>query len=209
MPQPAVTHPCPSAVALELTTFGARALPARDLLRLVLHRADDASLDAADHALALVGAARDAALLDLPSGPRLAAALELGRRAWMLPSPRGRRVHSPVDVAAAVGPRALPDETWVLGLDARLTLCRLVSCAPEPGELLRAALQGGAVRLVVCARRPLPAVPAATDRAAASTLAELANACRTPLLDWVVLGDDGFCSLLRIGLMASGDRRYR
>ncbi len=204
----AMTPPCPSAVAVELTTFGARALPQRDLLRLVLHRADDPAIDAAEHALALVGAARDAALLDLPGGPRLAAALELGRRAWMLPSPRGRRVYSPVDVAAAVGPRALLDETWVLGLDARLTLCRLVACAPEPGELLRAALQGGAVRLVVCARRPLPAATVSADRVAASALAHLADACRTPLLDWVVLGDDGFCSLVRTGLLASGDRRY-
>lgn len=194
--------------ALELTTFGARALPTRELLRLLLRRADDALLDRAAHALALVGAAREVALLDLPEGPRLAAALELGRRAWMLPSPRGRRVNSPVDVAAAVAPRALAEECWVMALDARLTLGRLVPCADEPGLLLRAALCGGAERMVVCTRRPLPAVPTSVDRERALELARLAAACSAPLLDWVLLGDDGFCSLLRTGLLPPVDRRY-
>lgn len=199
---------CSGSAALELVTFGARALPSRELLRLVLRRADQAALTQAERALDLVGAAREAALLDLPNGPRLAAALELGRRAWMLPSPRGRRVHGPVDVAVAVGPRAQADETWLVGLDARLTLCRLVVCAQEPGALLRAALQAGAARLIVCVRRPLPAVPTTTDCDRATALATLATACSVPLLDWLVLGDDGLCSLLRLGLLPAADRRY-
>lgn len=200
--------PLPSS-ALELVTFGARALPARELVRLLVPRADEAALDRAERALALVGPAREAALLDLPYGPRLAAALELGRRAWMLPSPRGRRIHGPTDVAATIAPRASPDETWLLGLDARLTLCRLVACPEEPGALLRTALMAGAARLVVCTRRATPAVPTTTDVERAQTLAALATSCRTPLLDWVVLGDDGCCSLARLGLLPPGDRRYR
>ncbi len=200
-------RPCPPAA--ELATFGARALSQRELLRLLLPRCEAAVLERADRALALLGSAREAALLDLPHGARVLAALELGRRAWLLPSPRARRVFGPVDVAAAVGPRAAPDETWVLGLDARLTLARLVPSVDEPGELLRAALQGGAARLAVAVRRPAPAVATTVDHERATALAALAAACRTALVDWVVLGDDGFCSLLRLGLLASGDRRYR
>lgn len=193
----------------DLAAFGARALSQRELVRLLLPRCEPAIVDQADRALGLVGAAREAMLLDLPHGARLLAALELGRRAWHLPSPRGRRVFGPLDVAAAVGPRASADETWVLGLDARLTLARLVPCGDEPGDLLRAALHGGAVRLAVAVRRPAPAVATSADCERAHALAAVATACRTPLLDWVVLGDDGFCSLVRLGLMVSGDRRYR
>ncbi|MCC7111764.1 MAG: hypothetical protein IT382_20890 [Deltaproteobacteria bacterium] len=197
--------------ALDLVSLGARAVPSRELLRLVLRRADDDALDRAVRALALVGAARDAALLDLPEGPRLAAALELGRRAWMLPSPGGRRVASPVDVAAAVAPRvggATDAEAWVLALDARMCLARLQPCASEAGRLLRAGLLGGGERLLVAVRHHRPAVPSADDRMQAVELSRLAAACGAPLLDWVILGEDGFCSLLRLGLLPSVDRRY-
>lgn len=196
------------SATLELVTFGARAVPSRELLRLLLPRASDEILERAERALYLVGAARDAALLDLPEGPRLAAALELGRRAWMVPSPRGRRVTSPVDVAAALGPRESELGGWVVALDARLTLARLAPCPLEAGRLVRAALGAGAERLVVVVRRPHPAVPTAADRQGAEAVARLAGACGAPLLDWVVLGDDGFCSLLRTGLLPSADRRY-
>lgn len=196
---------------LDLVTLGARALPSRELLRLVMRRGDEAALDRALHALALVGPARDAALMDLPEGPRLAAALELGRRAWMLPAPSGRRVQSPVDVVTAVAPRAGGTgeaEAFVLALDARLTLARLQPCALDAGRLLRAGLGGSAERLVVAVRRLRPAVPDSDDERLTTELGRLAAACGAPLLDWVILGEDGFCSLLRLGLLPPADRRY-
>lgn len=59
----------------DLVALGATALPTRDLLRIAGVRPDEAR--AAEEALALLGASRDAALRSLTSGPRLIAALEI------------------------------------------------------------------------------------------------------------------------------------
>src|SRR5690349_11738060 len=75
--------------------LAAHTLASRDLLKLA--GVAGGELVAAEHALSLCGPARDTALRELKCGPRLLAAVELGRRAWMLPSPAGRRIRSPVD----------------------------------------------------------------------------------------------------------------
>src|SRR5688500_8033942 len=87
----------------DVTALGAHCLSTRELLALAGVKENETA--AAERALTLIGAARDSAVRALRSGPRLAAALELGRRAWMLPSPAGRRVRAPVDVAAICAPR--------------------------------------------------------------------------------------------------------
>ena len=115
--------------AHDLAALGAQTLPTRDLIGILLQRAGNDDVSAAERALSLVGSAREAALYAHPAGPRLLAAVELGRRAWMLPSPAGRRVRAPVDVAVVVAPRSADhdsdgDGVWALALDKRLTLAR-------------------------------------------------------------------------------------
>lgn len=197
--------------ARDLCALGAPSLPTRDLLALALRLRDDEELRQAEAALALHGAAREAALRSLRAGPQLVAVLELGRRAWMLPSPAGRRVCAPVDVAAVVAPRALTDDgcVWVLALDARLTLARLAPVSPEPGAVLRCTLAAGATRVIVARAGPRPAVPTTQDAQLATALSAAAALVGAQLLDVVLLGDDGFASLLRLGLVAAQDPRYR
>lgn len=200
----------------ELCALGAATMPSRDLVRILLRRpASDDELDELLRALALVGPAREAALRHHRAGPQLLAAVELGRRAWMLPSPAGRRVQNPVDVVTIVAPRATHDEPgtcWLLALDVRLTLSRLErTCTADRGALLRGTLAAGASRLVVASRRRTPAVPCSTDAAEATALARAADLVGVDLLDHVLLGEDGFCSLARLGLLPRNPRepRYR
>ena len=146
--------------------------------------------------------------------------LLLRRRAWMLPSPAGRRVRAPVDVAAVVAPRALEDEprstadasssrVWLLSLDARLTLARLVPLPAEPLAILQGALAAGAVRIVVARTRPSRAVLTTDDSSFAEQLEAAARVVGVTLVDIVILGDDGFCSLMRLGTVPHVDPRYR
>ena len=195
----------------DLLALGAASLPTKHLLALALPRHTDRELADVQGALALYGPAREAALCSLKAGAQLLAIIELGRRAWMLPSPAGRRVRAPVDVAAIVAPRALPNEgdVWVLALDARLTLARLAALSPEPGAIFRCALAAGTSRLIVARVRPTPAVPTTHDVRFAASLVAAAGLVGAQLLDFVLLGDDGFSSLRRLGLVSSNDARYR
>ena len=201
----------------DLAALGASSLPTKDLLALALRRRDDDELREAERALSLHGAARDAALRAMKAGPQLLAVVELGRRAWMLPSPAGRRVRAPVDVAAVVAPRALSadaadastDHVWLLALDARLTLARLVALPPDPSALLRATLVAGTSRVVVARTRPARAVPTTDDARFVEQLLTAARAVGVTVVDVVILGDDGFSSLARLGMVPHADPRYR
>lgn len=196
--------------ARDLRALGATALPTRELLRVAGVPPDEAI--AAEQALALVGAPRDAALTQLKSGPRLIAALELGRRAWMLPSPAGRRIRAPVDVAAVCAPRFVGDAPvqQALALDKRLTLARTADVPADPRAALTITLAAGCSRLVVAVnRRGARAVPTVEDAAHAERLERACSCVGVALIDMVLLGDDGFSSLLRLGLIRGGDARYR
>lgn len=201
----------------DLCVLSASSLPTKDLLALALRRRDDDELRDVERALSLYGSARDAALRAMKAGPQLLAVVELGRRAWMLPSPAGRRVRAPVDVAAVVAPRVLtatdgaltPDHVWLLALDARLTLARLVVLPADPAALLRAALVAGTSRLVVARTRPARAVPTSDDARFVERLLTAAGAVGVTVVDVVILGDDGFSSLSRLGMVPHADPRYR
>jgi DNA repair protein RadC len=194
----------------DLCALGAAALPTRDLVAVLLrHRPDDDELRAAERALSLVGPAREAALLAHKHGPQLLAAVELGRRAWMLPSPAGRRVRAPVDVASVVAPRAGDGGACAVALDVRLTVARVVPVAREPSDVMKAALAAGCTRVVVAERRAHAAVPTSDDEDFAERLRRAGAVVGVRVLDVVILGDDGFCSLLRLGIMRSAEPRYR
>lgn len=196
--------------ARDLATLGAAAMATGDLLKLAGVHDDERA--AAEHALTLVGAARDVAVRSLRCGPRLVAALELGRRAWMLPSPAGRRVRGPVDVAAICAPRFTSHEpvALIIAIDRRLTVARVVEGRIEPALLLRDTLGAGVIRVAVALnKRGQRAVPTIDDAALAERLISACALVDVKLIDIVVLGDDGFTSLLRLGILPATDPRYR
>jgi hypothetical protein len=202
---------------VDLRVFGAATLPDRELVRLICGpRVADADVDAAVAALELAPAAREGALLHAPHGPRLLAALELGRRAARVPSPSLARLCGPADVVAAVGPRLVDDPRWwVAALDVRLRLARAVGL--DGGDTtddvvvaaLQQTLQAGCRRLLLLRRRPGPAVPADEDVAVLETARARAGLIGLAALDVIRLGDDGWCSLVRLGFAGPRDPRYR
>lgn len=193
-----------------ITALGAHGLTNRELLKLAgVH---DDEVNAAERALSLIGAARDTAVRALRSGPRLASAIELGRRAWMLPSPAGRRVRAPVDVAAICAPRFVDEgvTNLVIALDRRLTIARVASVELHPALVLRETLAAGVTRVVVGVNRHgHRAVPTTDDARLADALIAACALVDVALLDVVLLGDDGFASCMRLGLMTCSDARYR
>lgn len=205
---------------VDLRVFGAATLPDRELVRLVCGpRVSDVDVDTAVTALELAPAAREGVLLDSPHGPRLLAALELGRRAARVPSSSLARLCGPADVVAAVGPRVVDDARWwLVALDVRLRLARAVALEVGTGDDaiddvvvlgLQQALQAGCRRLVLLRRRPGPAVPDDDDVAVLEALRARAGLIGVAALDVVRLGDDGWCSLVRLGFAPSRDPRYR
>lgn len=193
------------------STLMAFSMPTRELLSLVGVR--EKELAEAEKAFCLYGQAREVAIQGLACSHKLAAAVELGRRAWMFPSPSGRRVRTPFDVAAVVAPKLLAAsdkkaETWAIALDPRLTLAKIqeVSSAIEG---LKMAIAAGCSRLVLAKSRPDRAVPKTEDAEEAEELLAKCELLDVKLVDIVLLGDDGFSSLVRLGMIPLAEHRYR
>jgi hypothetical protein len=219
---------------VDLRVLGARALPSRALVRLVAGpRPDDDVIDDATAALQLADPAREAVLLDSPVGPRLLAALELGRRAGACRSPANTRIVGPGDAVAALSSRLVGDgRWWLLALDVRLRVARAVpltsACADEvEGSddesaanddvadddvavgALQQTLAAGCRRLVLVRQGPGPATPTARDVALLASLRERCGVVGVAALDAIIVGEDGWCSLLRLGCAPARERRYR
>lgn len=204
----------------DLCALGAATLPTHALVRMLVRRpmpTDEA--DAAVRALTLVGRPREAACRALRCGPQLLAAVELGRRAWMIPSPAGRRVSGPADVVSMMAPRMTDDSegsAWVVALDVRLTVAcvdRIATASDAwAGGVLRSVLAAGASRAVLVQRRRGPAAATTLDIHTLQEVLAAAHMVDVDILDQVLVGDDGFCSLMRLGLMPADhlpDGRYR
>lgn len=197
----------------DLRALGARHLSSRVLVRQLLGtHLDDDEVDEAVGILALHHRARESALLELRHGPRLLAAVELGRRAWMSSPPIGARVAGPTAVAAVAAPFLVDTaQILVIALDPRGRVARLRKVADvSVTTVVQEILQAGCRRGVVARRVPRPAVPRDDDVEAAVNVRERGHVVDVDVVDWVLLGDDGFCSLLRLGLLgAAADHRYR
>jgi hypothetical protein len=202
---------------VDLRVFGAATLPDRELVRLVCGpRIDDADVTTVTAALELAPAAREAMLLESPYGPRLLAALEMGRRAARVPSSALTRVDSPGAVVAAMASRLRDDPRWwVIAVDVRLRLARALPLRhDEPVEscsatALQATLQAGCRRFVLVRRQVGPAAFVASDAGWFTHVRACAESVGVCVLDAVQLGDDGWCSMVRKGLVAARDHRYR
>lgn len=201
----------------DLRVLGARGLDSAALVRLVCGRVADDDVAEAVTALGLEPRARDAVLLRSPLGPRLLAAMELGRRAWLLPSPAATRITGPADVMAALAPRLVDDHSiWVIAIDVRLRVAgaRPIDDGADVDDLVAGVLQQtlavGCRRVVLVSRRPGPAIIDVDDAARLRLLRERGALVGVVVLDHVVCGDDGWASLLRLGVVeGSGDPRYR
>jgi DNA repair protein RadC len=140
---------------------------------------------------------------------RVAAALELGRRAFATAAPA--RVGSAADVADWARPRIVPldhEELWILALDgaSHLRAARRVAMGGLHGvhvatrDPLRAALREGASAFVLVHNHPSgDPTPSADDIDFTDRIGRAAEVVGTPLVDHVVVARDGWRSLGEMG----------
>lgn len=138
---------------------------------------------------------------------RLAAALELGRRAAADQAGPGDHVRGPADVFARMGPRLrdLPQEEFhALLLNARHRVVREVlvtrgtvdASLIHPREVFRPAVGEGASGVILVHNHPSgDPTPSPEDRVVTRQLAEAGRSLGIPVLDHVVIGRSRYVSL--------------
>jgi DNA repair protein RadC len=155
----------------------------------------------------------------LAKAARIAAGLELGRRA-MVRASAARRLNlaSSSDVAAWARPRlsALDHEQmWVLALDCRngLRAARRVAegglhgCSIDTRDVLRAAVREAASAFVLVHNHPSgDPTPSAEDVDLTHMIARAATAVGTPLVDHVIVGGQNHVSLFDVGIVSRRTR---
>jgi DNA repair protein RadC len=192
--------------ALDVTQLALRALAPRGsrqaaLLGELFAREDLAELSRATHA----------SLRAHGFGARLAtrwcAAFELGRRVERARVPRGRRIDSPARVfeLMACELRGLRHETfWVLLLDGKHRLRRrqpvstgtLTASLVHPREVFAPALRERAAAIVCVHNHPSgDPEPSREDVAVTRRLVAVGRLVGVPLVDHVVVADQGYASL--------------
>lgn len=210
-----------------LLSLGGAALSTRELLAILVGSGgrSGSALDVADRllvwgsgSLRSLDALSGAGTGELPgvggaTACRVAAALELGRRAAREPLPHRVRIRGPGDVHALVGPRLrdLPQEEFhVLLLNTQHRVLRTVlvtrgvldASLIHPREVFRPAIREAAAAVVLVHNHPSgdPA-PSAEDRAVTRTLARAGQTLGIRVLDHVIIGDDRWVSMADAGEM--------
>jgi DNA repair protein RadC len=152
--------------------------------------------------------------LGLVKALRIAAALELGKRA----QERSARPRPPVRTSAAIAAwcaaRLGPlehEQMWVVALDGRngMRSARKVAqggmhgCSVSAREILRAALSDAAAGMVLVHNHPSgDAAPSPEDIDMTKAVAEAGMIVGVPLVDHVILSPDGhYTSMLDIGVL--------
>lgn len=138
---------------------------------------------------------------------RVAAALELGRRAAVDEATLGDPIRGPGDVYRRIGPRLRDlgqEEFHALLLNTRHRVVREVfvtrgildAALIHPREVFRIAVSEGAAGIILVHNHPSgdPA-PSAEDRAITRQLGDAGKALGIPVLDHIVIGRGGYCSL--------------
>jgi DNA repair protein RadC len=138
---------------------------------------------------------------------RLAAAMELGRRAAAAEAANGDHIRGPADVFARMGPRlrsALQEEFHALLLNSRHRVIRellvtrgiLDTALIHPREVFRPAVGEGAAGVILVHNHPSgDPTPSAEDRAVTRQLVEAGRVVGIPILDHVVIGSSSYASL--------------
>ncbi len=158
-------------------------------------------------ALLDVGALEEVPGVGTATACRVAAALELGRRAASADLDREAPVRGPEDVFRLVGPRLrdLPQEEFhALLLNTRHRVVREVlvtrgildASLIHPREVFRPAVAEGAAGLILVHNHPSgDPTPSPEDRAVTRQLAQAGRALGIPVLDHVVVGRGRWVSL--------------
>ena len=206
---------------------GPAALTGQELLAIVLGTGcagRDALAVAAD-LLAKYGGSlrrlggRPAAALALVAGvgrakaARLAAALELGRRAAREADPAPARIAGPADVQRFYAPLlrdlsveefhvlALGSQSQVLA-DLCITRGILNSSLVHPREVFRAAIAEAAAGIIVVHNHPSgDPTPSADDRAVTRQLVDAGRLLDVPVYDHVIVGGERYVSFAEAGLL--------
>jgi len=136
------------------------------------------------------------------------AALELGRRVAAAPLPTARRLASPAEVHAHLGPRLAPLEREVflaLALDTRhrvrgehrIAEGHLGGVEVHPRELFRPLIREGAAAALLVHNHPSgDPSPSAEDLALTERMRAAGDLVGIPVVDHVIVARDGFFSLL-------------
>ncbi len=145
-------------------------------------------------------------------GARVLAALELGRRAALAPETRARYV-SPRELHAYLAPRlaGLRKEVFhvlafntrnVLLADVRVAEGTNTACPVDPREVFATALSRRAAAIVLAHNHPSgDCEPSEQDLQLTRQLCQGGHVLGVRVLDHMVLGDGGYCSLLERGWM--------
>ena len=147
---------------------------------------------------------------------RVAAAIELGRRAATQLAEEGVRIRGPADVFHCLGPalRDLPHEEFhALLLNTQHRVIREVlitrgildASLIHPREVFRPAVADGAAAIILVHNHPSgdPA-PSPQDRIVTRQLMDAGHALGIPVLDHVVIGDGRWCALGTEGRVQRG-----
>ena len=207
--------------------MGAAALTAQELVAIVLGTGC-AGRDALDVAARLLGPV-EGSVRRLGSRPwaewarapgvgrakaaRLAAALELGRRAAAEADPAPQRVRGPADVHRFYAPRlrdiaveefhvlALGSQSQILA-DLLITRGLLNSALVHPREVFRAAIAEAAAGIIVVHNHPSgDPTPSAEDRDVTRQLVEAGRLLDLPVYDHVIVGGERYVSFAEAGLL--------
>ena len=191
---------------------GPASLSTADLLALVTGReaAGLADLDAPALAGATVDTLRQ--LLDLSPAPaaRLAAAVEVGRRAAQDPPRRGERCLDPGTVARLMADVAREplEEFWIVLLDVRGRLLRreriargsLAQCPVSPRDTLRPAIRDGAHSVIFVHNHPSgDPSPSCEDLDLTHRLRAAAEIVGLASRDHVIVSAGGWYSFVQAG----------
>jgi DNA repair protein RadC len=213
---PVAIQPCH-----EILCIGANWLSDSKLIRLVVGEAlSQAECEELAALLRLDPVARIELLREHEKGPRILAALELGKRAlWHAQFSAPRALRSPKDVANYARPHLATarEQLLVFALDDELQIARLyriqngcpLSVAGSPAEILGPAMAMGSKR-VICVHHHSSglAKPSSSDLKSTARLSELADSLGLSLLDHVILGRRQMFSFWREGLLQCRDPRY-
>lgn len=194
-------------LALVLGT-GGRGLTALQTAEVLLTRFDGIGGLGRAHAVDL----RDEQGVGVAKAALLAAALELGRRSlgpradrprlrqapevWELYRPKLAHLHNEVFHVACLDVRNR------LLRDARVAEGGFASCALLPREVFAPAMREGAVAVILVHNHPSgDTQPSADDLALTSRLVRAGEVLGIRVVDHVIIGAEGFCSLAAMGAL--------
>lgn len=197
----------------------------RDLLAVATaRREEDVAEDAAQDILGKLGSIgklanispsvlQDWTGLDGFELVRLQAAIELGRRGAAAASGQKREIDGPEDVVALFDHlrHEKREHLCAILLDARSAILRvatvhigtLTMSVVGPREIFREAIREGASSLIIVHNHPSgDPTPSPEDIAITKQLAQVGGMLDIPVLDHIILGDQGkFASLKRAGIL--------